>query len=180
MVKSNMGNVASSNGEPCPSSSDEIRREAYRTTFFKAQVNAVLKNHRRPQIKKALPEWATLENRLRQGGLSVKAISVLRHDFHEGWKTWTGTPFTELPESLRSTYKPQQETSPLFLHKSNIDSSSPSRKVKLNGPKPLSDSKTRRRETIDYDSADDEYTASKTVSHTRPCNAPLPAPKRRP
>jgi hypothetical protein len=82
-----------------PTRPSDALREDYLQNFFKPQLNAVLRNHRKSQYRKQLPDWPKITNRLQ--GVSINTISTLRHDFYDGWKTWDGNAFSELPESLR-------------------------------------------------------------------------------
>jgi hypothetical protein len=160
-------------------SPDEAKREKYRQTYFKPQVNAVLLDHKKPQIRKRIPQWSLLEPRLRESALSVNKISALRDSFSEGWKTWDGSAFAGLPEALQSITKtsnvkaePASPTSAVTLLKT-----APSAKVQQqNKDKPMATPRPRKKTADDhYDSEEGEWTAAKSVSQAefrvRACHA---------
>jgi hypothetical protein len=147
--------------------SDDLR-EQYLHSFFKPQLNAVLKNHRKSQYRKPLPNWPKITNRLQ--GVSINTISTLRHDFYDGWKTWNGDAFSELPESRqdnRQNDKIKHEPASSAPAKrpfgpAAVTRASPkSRIVSKSKAKPKA--RTRKEEDY-YDSENDERTAARTVS----------------
>ncbi len=129
----------------------------------------MLKNHNKSQIRKDISEWSQLERRLRHSDLSINLIGKLRDDFNDGWKTWDGSAFSTLPQALQSN------SSKLAKTKAELASSTPI----LSGPKsigvarplykPNNKPQANKRKRLkvqkdDYDSADGEWTAAKTVS----------------
>ncbi len=150
-----------------PSLHDAVR-EQYWQIFFKAQVNAVLRDHRKSQYRKNLPDWPMIAKRLR--GVSVNTISTLRDNFNEGWKTWDGSAFSELPEALQnSTEKDKIQVEPASPKPAYVARQS---SAFTNGPPkdkdpPKRNPKPRAKNLIsheEYHSDDGEYTAAKTVS----------------
>ena len=165
------------NGTPLPdtvspSSPNEPLRERYLQTYFKPKVNAVLQDHRKSRILKDMPNWSRIARRLK--GVSVNMISTLRRDYHEGWKTWDGSAFTELAKPLQnntvSADIKAEPASPTLVPAVATPSSPVAAKpqIKLNiAHKAKANAKPKARKTKpteDYNPEDGEYTASKTVS----------------
>ena len=152
-----------------PSSPDDTLRERYLQTYFKPKINVVLQNHWKSRYIKGMPDWSRVAKRLK--GVSVNTISTLRHDYHEGWKTWDGSAFTELADPLRNSAVSANIKAEPASPPAAVDSHSPvaseaqvklsfSHKVKVNA-KPKA---RKAKPTEDYNPEDGEYTASKTVS----------------
>ncbi len=144
-------------------------QEDYRQTFFKAQLNAVLKNHNKPQLRKEIPEWSQLERRLRSSALSINIIGALRDDFNNGWKTWDHSAFSVLPQALQRNSRKQAKINsepilpvPFKSHSTSIGVARPLHK--LNDKPQTKKLKRSKVQEDDYDSADNEWTAAKTVS----------------
>jgi hypothetical protein len=147
--------------------SDDLR-EQYLHSFFKPQLNAVLKSHRKSQYRKPLPSWPKITNRLQ--GVSINTISTLRHDFYDGWTTWNGDAFSELPESLQDNSqndKIQREPASSAPAKTPFGPAAvtrappKSRIVSKNKARPKA---RTRKEEEDDDSESDERTAARSVS----------------
>lgn len=149
-----------------PSSSDDTFRERYLKTYFKPKINVVLQNHRKSRYVKGMPDWSTIAKRLK--GVSVNTISTLRHDYHEGWKIWDGSSFTELADPLQNSAVSaniKAETASTILAPAAV-TSEPQVKLSL-GHKAKANAKPKARKTKpteDYNPEDGEYTAVKTVS----------------
>lgn len=155
-----------------PSSSDDSLRERYLQTYFKPKINVVLQNHRKSRYVKGMPDWSTVAKRLK--GVSVNTISTLRHDYHEGWKTWDGSSFTELADTLQNSAVSaniKAEPASTILVPAAVTPNSPvasePQVKRSSGHKAKANSKPKARKTKpteDYDPEDGEYTAAKTVS----------------
>lgn len=153
-----------------PVSRDEAQRERYQQTFFKAQLNAILKTHRQSQFRKDLPRWSEFLPRLRHSKLSAKTIALLRDDFDSGWRTWDGSAFSQLPEYLRSSdqeEKPKGKSPSAPPSKASPTSAilARARVIAKDQPKTKTQSGAQKRiADEDYDSGDGEWTATRTVS----------------
>ncbi len=157
-----------------PSSADDTLRERYLQTYFKPKVNSVLQDYRKSRYIKGVPDWSGIAKRLK--GVSVNTISNLRDDYHEGWKTWDGSAFTELAGSHSNNVVPTNikeqpaspTTAPVFLPPSSAVASRSQVKLNLgHNAKANVKPKTRRaKPTEDYNPEDGEYTATKTVRTT--------------
>jgi hypothetical protein len=157
-------------------------REKYRQTFFKAQLNAVLKAHNKSQLRKDIPEWAQLERRLRDSALSINIIGVLRDEFNDGWKTWDGSAFSELPQTLQSNSGKKAKIKAELPSPTSITALPRSIGVAkpLVKPKDIPDAITQAKEKAktkskaqkvpdeEYDSADGEFVAARSVSPPNP------------
>ncbi|ERF70145.1 hypothetical protein EPUS_00332 [Endocarpon pusillum Z07020] len=151
-----------------PSSSDDNLRERYLQTYFKPKINVVLQNHRKSRYVKGMPDWSTIAKRLK--GVSVNTISALRHDYHEGWKTWDGSSFTELANTFQNSavsanIKAEPLATAAVTPNAPVASEPP---VKPSfSPKAKAKARPKARKTEDYDPEDGEYTAAKTSVKTR-------------
>ncbi len=123
---------------------------------------------------KDVPDWSRIAKRLK--GVSINTISTLRDDYHEGWKTWDGHPFTEPPESLQSkavsaNIKAEHASptlAPAAVAPGSPIASKPHIKPNF-GHKAKANTKPKARKATpaeDYNPEDGEYTASTTVSTT--------------
>ncbi|KAF7507969.1 hypothetical protein GJ744_009866 [Endocarpon pusillum] len=159
-------------GSPC--SSDDTLRERYLQTYFKPKINVVLQNHRKSRYVKGMPDWSTIAKRLK--GVSVNTIRTLRHNYHEGWKTWDGSSFTELDDPLQksavSANIKAEPASPLataaVTPNSPVASEPPVKLSFSHKAKANAQPKARKaKPTEDYNAEDGEYTAAKTSVTTR-------------
>jgi hypothetical protein len=162
---------------PTSASQDEARRDEYLRTVFQAKLNAVLQLNRKSVFKKPHP-WPEIDNRLnKKPRLSVKIISLLKDDYNDGWKTWDGTPFTELPDPLKGDkLKKEPSNAPPPPFPTPAKTPQAARKVlkakeaaaqkAKPGPKPnlKQPARPKRVAEVDYDSAGREHTAAKSVS----------------
>ncbi len=182
------------NASPLPntvstSSPDDTLQGRYLQTYFKPKVNVVLQKHRRSRYMKGVPDWSRIAYRLK--GVSVNTISILRHDYHEGWKTWDGDPFTHSAEFLQNkTVSADMKAEPASpaLAPATVPPSSPIASkphVKLNsGHKAKANTKPKAKKAMqaeNYNPEDGEYTAAKTVStiSPTPSSSSLPCPTKR-
>lgn len=155
-----------------PSSPDDTFRERYLQTYLKPKVNVVLQNHQKSRYVKDMPDWSRIAKRLER--VSVNTISTLRHDYYEGWKTWDGSPFRHLAETLPTNAVSanikagpvSRRSAPAAVDPNSPIASKPHVKLNL-GHKAKANTKSKARKAMpaeEYNPEDGEYTASKSVS----------------
>jgi hypothetical protein len=148
---------------------DMHQRDHYRQNFFKPQINAVLRSQRKPQFQRIPSDWMVIARRL--SGVSINQITILREDFRYGWKTWDGSAFSVLPDSLQNS-----DEKDLVEHKSATPSpiagppksttagKSQSKSKKTSKPQAEPKQNTRKKVVQEeYNPEDGEYTAAKSV-----------------
>jgi hypothetical protein len=142
------------------------KQEQYLQTFFKAQLNSVLRQHGKSRFNKLPPGWSSIAKRL--VGVSINTMSTLRHDFHHGWENWDGSEFSTLPKSLRNSSGSKGNNNNNNNIQSDPATSTPfipelkfKPLVRADDTVKVSRSKTLKE---DYHPEDGEYTAAKSVS----------------
>jgi hypothetical protein len=146
------------------------KQEQYLQTYFKNEVNAVLREHSKPPYRKLPPDWSSIAKRLE--GVSINTMSTLRHDFHHGWQNWAGSEFSKLHESLQNNSSGGGGGGGSSSSKEDGKQSAPATltpklpKLKF---KTIVKVKTKAKASSrtpkeDYHPEDGEYTAAKSVS----------------
>ena len=138
-------------------------QEQYRNTYFKNEVNAVLREHAKSQYRKLPPDWSSIAKRLE--GVSINTMSTLRHDFHNGWQNWDGNEFSKLPESLQNNSGSGSKEDKKQPELATLTPKIPKvilKTVARANAKLKSIPKTPKE---DYHPEDGEYTAAKSVSN---------------
>lgn len=171
ILGSGIGNAPISTSADLDIFPDGALCEKYRQSYFKAQVNALFKRFGKSQYRKDLPDWSSIEKRLRHAGTSINTITALRDGFHDGWRTWDGCAFLELPDPLQSSGRKDQTNpestspgpTPIISQKSAVVA-----RAQPRDKKPFAKiSKPRSRRSVEdegYDSYEGERTAAKSVS----------------
>jgi hypothetical protein len=77
-------------------------REQYLQTYFKNEVNAILRKHKMPLFRKLPPNWPSIAERL-QNSVSIKSLGDFREDYDHGWQNWDGNEFSKLHKSLKNS-----------------------------------------------------------------------------
>ena len=166
---------------PAAKVSHEENRQCYLQTYFKAQINAVLKANTASIIRKKVPDdWLFFDKKLRSSGASVQKISMLRQSFDRGWKTWDGSGVFPPQKSVDiipadlSSYVPSHVsdmTAATSLERGH-GRSVQQKSFRRNGPKPPMDKKKpkgrpkKKMEEV-WDSEERELIPDRTVSTSR-------------